>query len=295
MLSNHTRTDKDMSAEDLDKFFRDKLHNRPVAPSNEAWERLQARMQPAAPQMERKPLTMWYYSAAAAVTLLLGAGFWVARDEVSPLQPNATVATVQKPAAATPTPSEAAYPAAGQQQQTAAAAEVPADFSGSASVGKAQNSQHLATVTEKEKKYSPQATAEKSPASIISKGTKTTTKMPRTTFTPDAPADAMASAQPKASVTESATDPKAETLEIIVKLDNNQHSAVAMAPAEEAAASPSESARAGTGKVLKGIFKQVKNLRDGEKVNLAELGISKHTFALETNIGHKKISKTIEL
>ncbi|MGV3538316.1 MAG: hypothetical protein ACO1OQ_00805, partial [Rufibacter sp.] len=259
-----------MSAEDLDKLFRDKLKNRPVAPSNEAWERLQARMQPPAPQLERKPLTMWYYSAAAAVTLLLGVGFWAAKDEVSFTHHAATVATVQQPAAQKAPAAQ--YPVAEKQAQPT---EVTADFSAPAATNPAVQATEMVASIKSEKKSLPQATAPAAPASIKTKETNTLNQMPAATFTPDAQPAALASAQEKAPVTEAAASP--ETLEIVVKLDNSAGTAVAMVPAEESAATSDQEERSGTGKVLKGLFKQVKNLKDGEKNHLSELGIAKHT------------------
>lgn len=275
-----------MSAEDLDKLFRDKLKNRPVAPSAHAWERLQARMEPAAPKLERKVIPMWYYSAAAAVTLLLGVGFWTAKEEINPLQPDATVATVQQPAVTAPVQE----PARAQETQKSA----QADFSTPAQQPAAQQAAPMMALAEKtEKNSSAQATGNSQPASKKENKPTHVDQMP-VTLTPDATSEAMASAQPAPK--EAVSSPKeAPALEIIVKLDNQKEAMAMAAPVEQAAPLAQEEERSGAGKVLKGIFKQVKNLKDGEKINLEELGITKHTFALETNIGNRKISKTIEL
>ena len=113
---------------------------------------------------------------------------------------------------------------------------------------------------------------------------------------PEMLAQATTPAATKGTTTASSSSTaSAEPMEIIVKLDNNlaEPTKLAMTTPEPEQEKDYKSGRS-TGKVVKGIFKQVKNLSQGEKINLKELGL-KHTYALETTIGNRKISKTITL
>ncbi len=285
-----TASQKGSGAVDVDKLFRDKLQNRSVAPSNEAWERLQARMQPPAPQLERKPVAMWYYSAAAAVTLLLGVGFWTLKDEINFSQPQTTIATAKPSTKQTGTLSganaeqTATYPAQpatntkGEQPEMAAPAPVTEEGNQLLAMGRKNNSQTQAT----SQPAGASGTVDKGNTEI----TPTTVK-----FTP-APEMVATVAPTKVETVETSTLSAAQPLEVTVILSNAEP--VALAQAAPAVDAESDNAP-NTGRVLKGILKQVKNLKDGEKISLSELGITKQTFAFESRIGTKKISKSIEL
>ncbi|AKQ45511.1 hypothetical protein TH63_07410 [Rufibacter radiotolerans] len=291
-----------MSAEDLDKLFRDKLKNNPVAPSSEAWERLQARMQqtgadatpnpfmvPAQPQEkeERKPVMMWYYSAAAAaVTLLLSVGLWVNRDNLDLGQASGPVATVQVP---TTKPKEVITPLEDLTQKPAQVEE---------NIQQETEAQNPA-VTQPERMASatmnayPQEAKEesKSPVKLQKKAPKT-----QPLQNTQAAESSMMASNTSVKRTEGVTPaPEDESLEIIVKLDNSQATTSTALASTTIADTPDEEEKRSAGRVVKSIFKQVKHLRDGEKISREELGIPKHTFALETRIGNKRISKTIEL
>ncbi|ALJ00569.1 hypothetical protein [Rufibacter tibetensis] len=291
-----------MSAEDLDKLFRDKLQNKTVPPRNEAWERLQARMQASAEEQatpnpflipaateekeERSTVRMWYYSAAAAVTMLLSVGLWVNRENINPLQPSGTVATVQD---TEKVPAQKNIPA----QETA-----PVESSDdtvynypAAPASAAEQNQSMASVQTKTPTQAITGGDGTRPASRKVGTEKVTPVAPATTQPPAI----MAVATPVKTQEAAKNAAETPTLEIIVKLDNAQATpSLAQASIKETD-TPDTEDQPGTGRVLKGILKQVKNLKDGEKVNLSELGITKHTYALETRIGNKKISKTIEL
>ncbi|WP_205500762.1 hypothetical protein [Rufibacter psychrotolerans] len=292
-----------MSAEDLDKLFRDKLKDRPVAPSNDAWAKLQSRMQaPAAeetPQLfmappaqeqkeERGPIRMWYYSAAAAVTMLLSVGLWVNRDNIDPLQPSGSVAAVEQQRTVTPSAQAPATEVAPAPSQT-----VEPSFNSATPAAPAEADQVEALASA--------STTERQQANLMNrKATNTTSTQTRTTEPTTVKMVSepvrMAATTPVKKQEETKAASETAPLEIIVKLDEAQ-ATTTLASASTTIETPpqEEETPTGSGRVLKGILKQVKNLKDGEKVNLAELGITKHTYALETRIGNKKITKTIEL
>ncbi|WP_207430329.1 hypothetical protein [Sabulibacter ruber] len=292
-----------MSAEDLDKLFRDKLQNRPVTPGNDVWERMQARMQangqqqvpnpflaptPVEEKEERKPIRMWYYSAAAAVTMLLSVGLWVNRENIDPLQPSGSVATVEQQRTVTPAaqaPATEVTPAPAQTVEPSFNSATPA------APAEAAQAQALASASTKERQ---QVT------SVTRKATGTTSAQTRTTEPTTVKMVSepvlMAATTPVKKQEETKTSSEPASLEIIVKLDNAQATTTLASASTKVDHTPQEEETpTGSGRVLKGILKQVKNLKEGEKVDLQELGITKHTYALETHIGNKKITKTIEL
>jgi hypothetical protein len=84
----------------------------------------------------------------------------------------------------------------------------------------------------------------------------------------------------------SSTNLNAQPVEIIIK---RTVAAAGEAEAEELTGFEKKQ------KLAKNIFKQVRNLSNGERVELSELGINADRIALETQIGKQKISKVINL
>ncbi|QHL86398.1 hypothetical protein GU926_02640 [Nibribacter ruber] len=278
-----------MSAEDLDKLFRDKLQNRPVTPGNDVWERMQARMQPPVQQEEKKPV-MWYWSAAAAVVLLITVSIWMLRPGQ---QINQGTAPMAKAETAAPAKADDA-PAPGNEKVDK---EIIENFS----TPQATGSQALASIqTEGQTASQRKANSTSAPApSRKTERTKSTVEKMKTEAAPlklsTPEPEMLAQASTPATNATSSSTASAEPMEIIVKLDNSvaQPTKLAQTNPEPAEDKDYNNGRS-TGKVVKGIFKQVKNLTQGEKIDLKELGL-KHTYALETQIGNKKISKTITL
>lgn len=286
-----------------------------MQPRNEAWERLQARMQeaqqqetpnpflvPAAAEQkeERGTVRMWYYSAAAAVTMVLSVGLWVNRDNIDPLQPSGTVANVQQhqqaPTART-APSSTGAPAGSTEEVITQGtqkngANNEANFPASTAASKSiEPNQALASVPSK---AAPEAFKESATTTSLSKKEENLAVQPKEAQPTQEPALMAATTPVKAQ--EAAKNSSAPaSLEIIVKLDDAQATTSLAHASTKETNLPQEEDQPESGRVLKGILKQVKNLRDGEKVKLSDLGITKHTYALETIIGNKKISKTIEL
>ncbi len=90
--------------------------------------------------------------------------------------------------------------------------------------------------------------------------------------------------------TPAAVGPAAETIEVIIL---KQEPASFLANADDLNDEGAEATPSRRGKIVRGILKQVKNIAAGEKINLAEVGLDQYSIALETQIGNRKISKTI--
>ncbi|AMM52237.1 hypothetical protein TH61_15010 [Rufibacter sp. DG15C] len=281
-----------MSAEDLDKLFRDKLQNRPVAPSNDVWERMQARMQPPVEQEEKKPV-MWYWSAAAAIVLLITVSIWMLRPGQQINQGSVPMAAkVEKVLSAQPeaTPTEA------EKEGNKIIEKIPsAQATGSQALASIQTEGRkaetgTASAPSKKRDVAPKAPQEKMKTQVAP--IRLQTPEPEMLAQATLPASNAASTN---GASTSSTAAAAEPMEIIVKLDNTMAEPTKLAQnTKELEADKDYNSGRSTGKVMKGIFKQVKNLSQGEKIDLKELGL-KHTYALETTIGNKKISKTITL
>jgi cytoskeletal protein RodZ len=280
-----------MSAEDLDKLFRDKLQNRPVAPSNDVWERMQARMQPPVVQEEKKPV-MWYWSAAAAIVLLITVSIWM-------LRPGQQINQGSVPMAAKV---EKVLPAQPETTPTEVEKEEIKNIE-NISTPQATGSQALASIqtegasTETKNRVAPSKKRNVAPGTTQEKMKTQVAPIKLQTPEPEMLAQATPPASNAASTNGASTSSTAaaEPMEIIVKLDNTMAEPTKLAQnTKEPEADKDYNSGRSTGKVMKGIFKQVKNLSQGEKIDLKELGL-KHTYALETTIGNKKISKTITL
>ncbi len=265
-----------MSAEDIDKLFKAKLGNQSVTPRPEAWEQLQARMNPAAPKEEKKPV-MWYYSVAAAVTMLLGVGFWTMKDGDSLLPATGTVANVQRPSATNPPVALENETLAGNTQISATKPErVVSDdaellVSNPAPAEPGNRKDEIAFNAKKTSETASPRPQEKS----LEVSLKPDSKMVASSL-----------------VKKAESAPQELPLEIIIKLDNPTTEAIAMVTPEPEDEPAEEK---GAERVLKSIFKQVKNLKDGEKVSLSELGVTNRAYALETRIGKRTFTKTIQL
>ncbi|PVY38697.1 hypothetical protein [Pontibacter virosus] len=294
-----------MKPEDIDKLFKERLGPSSPTPHADLWNRLQDRIEtemPAANKGESKPRGfMWLsYSIAAAIALLLSVGivFYnvqngsvpVDRDGLAdvnglkpeqplvipePVMADAQLAQVTEEPVTSPsdvkevvepaTPSTTTTPATTQaemvKKQMIAKAETRADVKKASLKNSTRNSvsaQQLAAQVEQ-------------PA------------------TPDAPQKVEignTGETAPATFAANTVDLNAQPVEIIIKR------AVAVQEVEsEVELSGFEKKQ----KLAKNIFKQVRNLSNGERVELSELGINADRIALETQIGKQKISKVIQL
>ncbi|MCP2045749.1 hypothetical protein [Pontibacter sp. HSC-36F09] len=294
-----------MKPEDIDKLFKDRLGHTSPTPPADLWNRLQDRIEtemPAAGKGEAKPRGfMWLsYSIAAAITLLLFVGivFYnvqngtvpVDRDslaDVNGLKPEQPL-IINEPARTT--------------EHLAHVTEEPATTSSSDEVlvepvtptrTTAQANQPAETVTK-------QVIAKAEPKADVRK------TIPKNSTNNTAFAQQLAAQVEKPAIPETleranfdntgeitpvvlaanTVDMNAQPVEIIIKR------AVAV---QEVETDEELSGFEKKQKLAKNIFRQVRNLSNGERVELSELGINADRIALETQIGKQKISKVIQL
>ncbi|MHC2990195.1 hypothetical protein OB13_00805 [Pontibacter sp. HJ8] len=290
-----------MKPEDVDKLFRERLGPSSPTPPADLWNRLQDRMEAGMPakEEEKKPRGfMWMtYSIAAAISLLLAVGivfYNVQRGTVAvdgmaqnkkqvPEQP----LIIEEPAADQPVVAQATEPLAIPEQaevqktpETPAPAPAKADAIPRATLAKAEKKP--APVRQGTPTAAPKAAGTNSAPQLIAKAEQ-----------PAIPAKVEKDAYintgevaPATLASAGSVNMNAQPVEIIIK----RTSAVQPTEAEEELTGFEKKQ-----KLAKNIFKQARNLSNGERVELSELGINADKIALETQIGKQKISKVIQL
>ncbi|MBC5773415.1 hypothetical protein H8S95_05010 [Pontibacter sp. KCTC 32443] len=286
-----------MEPEEVDKLFKERLGRVAPTPPADLWNRLQERMQEELPQatpqiqpeehQEKRRLGFLYYSIAAAIALLLAVGV------VLKLQQPQTI-TDQTIASADVT-TETIKPA-----EITLAPEVTTEQS-IAAVTTPDEETTIASVTEE-----PTIVAEQEKAVAKKPVIKPRRKAEQQWVKVEAPQQPAMLAQQKTKPEEPKQEPvqaamqtpvafasanSAEPVEIIIKRSVSSE-VVAMASADEPEETSSFDRKQ---RLAKNIFKQVKNLSNGEKINLADVGLNADKIALETKIGKQKISKVINL
>jgi hypothetical protein len=286
-----------MEPEEVDKLFNERLGRMAPTPSADLWNRLQERMEAEMPQAtpqiqpeqheEKRRYGFLYYSIAAAIALLLAVGV-ILKFQQPQTVTDQTIAQVDlgtKKAAA--------------QEQTITPDKTTAS-----------TEQTIAAATPQQTIVEPTIIEE---PTIIAEPAKTIAKKPVTR--PRKKAEQQwVKAEDKTMLAQQTTKPaqqveepqlptavqtpvafassnSAEPVQIIIKRTVNEEP-VALAAADEPEENSSFQKKQ---RLAKSIFKQVKNLSNGEQVNFADLGVNASKIALETKIGKQKISKVINL
>jgi hypothetical protein len=282
-----------MKPEDIDKLFKDRLAKLERAPSSEAWQRLQEQLQP---QPKRKVLPIWW-SIAATLAFLLLTGTYLYFNHLppaasgqlagasSPTQPAATQGKEIKGSAAggaeTEQPVRPEELVAKTTPAAPEAAEKTSGFSGSLS----QPVQILA-------QPSPRP-AERQGASAVSSRQQAPKPLEPITVEEAAPVQLarQESVTQPVQVNLTPAKPAPEAIEVLILKDDTAR--LLAGAGDDAASAEDGAASSRKGKLVKGLLRQAKNLASGEKIDLSDIGIDRYSIALETQIGNRKISKTI--
>ena len=268
-----------MEPEEIDKLFKDRLGNLPAMPSADAWMRLQQKMEPP-----KKTRSMWIYYAAASVTLLLVAGFWFF-SQPSNLN-NGTLATANKPESTLPAPVKKDAPLIitppkiktpgnqlAQAEETKPIVKLKTVAQPPVKVKKtaAANAQLLAEAKKPKKANKIKANENALPPA-------NTPALPASE-----PEELLAQVNPEQPANASALT--ANVVEVRIKRDET----------DEAARSDLRENLARKTSLLKNIYKQARNLKNGEQIELAALGINTEKISSETKEIKEKINKIIPL
>jgi hypothetical protein len=297
-----------MEQHNIDSRFKQGLENISRQPSADAWARLQNRMQEAeaAPVIqtvqpeekeERRVIAWWYYAAAAIVVLLISVGVL---QNSSFFGPESMPVAVNKPAEnmAETVEKGSVQKAITKTENTAIAGNTASDkteTSGTESLP--TNTERNATPKSFEDLKAGNATVQvakaprkKKPAIIVLPQTKNGAPE----MQPSAPAEEKTLL---ASNTENPAKPQVKTekaagqdgmvIEVIVKKDRSE--------SEQALALQTPAENSGKQSKLKSIFKQAKNLKNGEGVNLQELGLFADTKLALGSRNHEKVTKILDI
>lgn len=292
-----------MRPEDIDKLFKERLGPTSPTPPADLWNRLQDRIEtemPSTNEQEQKPRSfMWLsYSIAAAIALVLSVGivFYNVQRGGVPVEgmANNNGQVAEQPLIMTESSTVESAPEQGIAQAepagtagsedsaipeaTEATVKAPAKVKGTPN----------ATIAKVESKSTTKQVNSKTSTNAVAPAQQLVAQVEKPAI-PDAPRNAgeynTGETMP-VSFASNTADMNAQPVEIIIKR------AVAVQQAEE---SEELSGFEKKQKLAKNIFKQVRNLSNGERVELSELGIHADRIALETQIGKQKISKVINL
>lgn len=284
-----------MEPEEIDNLFNQRLGKMAPTPPADLWNRLQDRMQAEMPQpapeltiqpeehQEKRRFGWLYYSVAAAITLLLAIGVVLKYQQPQTID-NQAIANV-------------AVTKHADQPAKTITLEATTEQSIAAVTPEETIAEQPAIITEKaqkpavKKQFAPKAKAKKEER-WVNVETQPATMLAQQTIKPATP---KAEPEQTTAVMQTpvafASANSAEPVEITIKRTIKSEE-MAMASAAEPA-EPSAFQR--KQQLAKNIFKQVKNLSNGEKVKLEEVGLNADRIALETKIGKQKISKVINL
>ncbi|WP_162426358.1 hypothetical protein [Pontibacter pudoricolor] len=289
-----------MEPEEVDKLFNERLGRMAPTPPADLWNRLQERMEAempqAAPQIqpeqheEKRRYGFLYYAIAAAIALLIAVGVVLKFNQPQTVT-DQTIAQVDLGTKKTTEPAQTITPdeTAKSTEQTIAAATPEQIIDEPTITEEPTIVAEPAKTIAKKPVAKPRRKAEqqwvkvkdiKQPAMLAQRTTNSAQQveepqLPTAVHTPVA----------------FASSNSAEPVQIIIKRTVNDDP-VAMASANEPEESSSFQKKQ---RLAKNIFKQVKNLSNGEQVDFSDLGVNANKIALETKIGKQKISKVINL
>jgi len=268
-----------MEPEEIDKLFKDRLAGLPAKPSADAWMRLQQKMEPP-----KKARSMWIYYAAATVTLLIIAGalFFTQQSNFN----NGTLATANKPKASNLAPLKTDAPAIiipeelkNTENQIAQAEKVVPE------VKQKSTAQKLATIKPAQRANQPIIAKAQKSKKVKGIRIKDKASLPANTPTLPALEPEERLAQVKQNKPALANALTANVVEVRIKRDTP----------EEGERSELRENLARKTSLLKNIYKQARNLKNGEEVELASLGINTEKINSEKKELKEKLNKVISL
>lgn len=300
-----------MEQHNIDSRFKKGLENLDRQPSADAWARLQSQLnapevapEPIAPQPEEKEekrvLVWWHYAAAAVILLFVGIGFIKnATDFNGKTAPAVAVTQPKATQAVTGENSEPPEPV----QPDLASEKMVAALEPETSTGVLPENNRPAAVKSETKKARVNAVESarlSAPETQLAQVAKP--KKKRVLVDPEKPLIVEnAGTQPEETLLAShtpATATKSDTretkpaglagmaIEVIVKKDNSENLLAFQAPAETEEKDSK----------LKTIFKQARNLKNGDKVDLQALGVTPDSkLAMSTRNLQQKFTKVLDI
>jgi hypothetical protein len=275
-----------MKEEEVDQYFKNKFNQFTPVPSADAWARLQSKMEPP----QKKKSGMWVYYAAAVLTVTMLSGALYFYLNTSSLNSNTSL-TQLKPITVplqVDTNPETGLADAGTKTPPV----LPTIEPQAAEKNVKTNTSNTTTTSKPVKKV------KKIRPGILIAATKA---MPYTSSPEESVAKENSSDIPTATNSANANLPDLATagqehvMEVIIKKDpevlaaatNKEYQTVEEAIKENVSKK---------GRLVKNIFKQARNLKNGEKVELSTLGINaNYRIDVESKLFKQKYTKVINL
>ncbi|WP_026464557.1 hypothetical protein [Adhaeribacter aquaticus] len=256
-----------MNPEDIDKLFKEKLERLPAAPSADAWARLQQKMEPP-----KKRENTWLLYVAASVSVLLIMGLLYFNKLV---KPETTLVARNNPPeqVSTASPEIIEQPAVIAQNNILQDQVNEEDAAPMAALAHDIDNPESTVVAATQKRLVP----DKNKAKYYGSDNKANELVNLNQSSPISEAVATIAAE------ESAVN----IIEVIIKRDGSSENEYGNS-AEELQPNSKKS-------LLKAIYKQARNLKNGERVELAALGVNTEKMNAEGKNIKEKISKVISL
>jgi len=279
-----------MEPENIDKLFKDKMAGFSPSPSPDAWLRLQQKMEP--PKKER---TMWVYYAAASIALLLISGSLLFKNYYALPGNNNVPVAISKPAQKNnnlPVPEATQTPALASTSETTN--ETLNEKNQKERIVDLPNpAEKFKTATMANKPSVKQVASINTPKKLpLAKVKNSDDVMPEleTEATPTLAQNSQTSSPVNNTVALTPTPPALGVVQVVIKRDNTDD---ALVMNSEQTDLKENIARKGA--LLKNIYKQARNLKNGEAVELAALGIDTEKVNSESKNLKQKITKVISL
>ncbi len=282
-----------MNPEEIDKIFKERLGNASPTPPADLWNRLQSKLEEETPHQikpeKEKRGFMWIHSSiAATLALLLTVGVVFYNIKTSPeVSQTLTVndapvleetPVLQEPKAIAKTENEKITDAQATQLNQPASSKSEGNNKTAVAIKgkvKAVNQTAIASAAKATKQV---VKSELANGSHVAEKKAEQVAMD---LKPDPTTVLLANA--------SDSNLNAQAIEITIKRSGSNANAMRITEDQQ----PNELDKKTV--LAKNIFKQVRNLANGEQVELADLGIRADKVALEAQIGKQKFSKVINL
>lgn len=270
-----------MDQNELDKLFADKLRDYTKKPGPQVWEKLEERLE----KKNSKVLPMWWkYGAAASIALLIGAGIWIASNQTNS-DLGKVVATTNNNKIQKQSVSQ------GESQKSIDITAVPESRSVVADKSDLKQSNTTFTIANIGEKSLKRTNAEKSDLERTGLKTEQTKEESIAKVQPENKGIEMSSNIPEIKTGNTLT-PKVESNPVLARQEtiiinlvdtqeenNSLTTAVAESPKTKKASRFSR------------IWKQLKNVKNGDEVNWDEVGVNPGRILAKADESIEKLSR----
>ncbi len=276
-----------MKEEEVDQYFKDKFNQFAPVPAADAWARLQSKMEP--PRQKRSP--MWVYYAAAVITLTLVSGvllFWLKTNPAIESENLARLQPITTPLRVDTTIETKIADAVINTPPSLPTIEKPLDEK-NVKTG-TSNSSTTSKPVKKGRKIRPGILV------AVTKPLPLTKPRESNTAAQPQPEDLPTVVSNSSNSADVPTLPDGKVMEVTIKKDPVATVAYSNDAEDQTAREVVKENLSKKGRLVKNIFKQARNLKNGEKVELSTLGLNaNYRIDVESKLFKQKYTKVINL